>query len=332
MLVMVAAGPACAPGGPTGSQPTLPSTESAPTSVVDTTSTTVRVGEGLPNIYSGPPVADRPTRWVGLIQAPNDHDLVVIDDDGAPSVVLDEGQATGAETPPQRFETIALSDSDGTLWLGRCCEPASGSLWTLDANGTLAFAADGLQTDEGGWIRAIVSATGDLSMAPVGDPDRALFLFDVGARSVAVDPNGIVVTLLGDDSVLPGSSVTGLAPSVRLSWISATGFVHRDHLLPAGYRACSVTWSYDGTVVLLDRSDSETGNACTGTGLSRLDPVTGEFVPMDVGIPDPATTVRVDASGTYLLYVTVSGEVRWRSLDDGDAGLLDAGDYVAADW
>ena len=53
---------------------------------------------------------------------------------------------------------------------------------------------------------------------------------------------------------------------------------------------------------------------------------------MDVGLPDPSTSVRVDASGTYLLYVTVAGEVRWRSLDDGDTGLLDAGNYVAADW
>lgn len=331
VLGMAASSCLAAGGGVTTEERTAPGASAVSTSPSPGAAGSEPAVEWWARGYRGEPAAAIPRRWVGVVREAPAVDRVVATVDGEVDRVVAWRVEAGSEGPAVRAETISIDGSDGLWWIGTCCEPVSGSLWTIDPASPDApmLRADGLRTDAGGDVRAVVSATGDLAIYRRDSLELLEFSLGIGATSVAVDPAGVVVALTDDPSLLEHPSASGM----RLRWyrLDASGVERRSLSLPAGLRFCAATWTHTGHVLLRARERSVEGR-CLGSTLYDLDPVTGTLGEVDGQPGAPIAAWGIDASGSKLIYVTEAGEVRWRSLDDGTDDLLDVGAYVAADW
>jgi hypothetical protein len=73
-------------------------------------------------------------------------------------------------------------------------------------------------------------------------------------------------------------------------------------------------------------NDTDAGE-CT----SHYDSARKELRPGAVRFPGQVRHLSIDDSSTFLIFTTVDGAVRWRTLA-GDAGDLAPRGFVAADW
>jgi hypothetical protein len=279
-----------------------------------------------------------PSRWVGAAIERRGLTVSVASTGSKP-------QPLAAEQPGSRDVSLEVTDvaydtRRELVYVGTCCEPASGHLWVLDTRapgsgfrqGDQGFAVDVAgsasmiaRTDTFGTLAVRASAAGKQEL-------RA----DVGAADVAVDPlsEPRVVALVDTQrlrALVP--TVTPRPPALMIMQPrSEGGWADRAYPLPADIEGCRIVPLKDGAVGLL-AGTPDRGNPvrCTGDRLDAYDPALERLRTGVLTFPTRVRHLSIDESKTFLIFTTIGGAVGWRTLD-GRQGSLAAEGFAAADW
>ena len=234
---------------------------------------------------------------------------------------------------------VAVDVKRQIVYLGTCCEPGSGQLRRVDLGAsTPGFDSDdqGFAVDVGGDTSTIARTDtfGTLAIRPssVGKQEvRA----GSGASDVAVDPSaGVRIIALLQPQRL--RAVVPTAPSRKaglldLRWTDGR-WTDTTHPLAEDTLYCRVVALSEGRVGLLaGQLDPTDPRTCTGTRLDVYDPAARKLHAGALTFPAKVRHLGVDDSSTFLIFTTVDGAVRWRTLA-GESGELARRGFVAADW
>jgi hypothetical protein len=231
------------------------------------------------------------------------------------------------EGSPMFVDDVAITADSATVYVSRCCEPASGWISTIPADGSIALDLYSLDQHFG-------TATA-VRPGPLARPLLAVAEFD-GIDVTSSDPFPADVQTTG------GELHDGLAWSAdgaRLVWQQFTGEaivvadVHSEDDVEVVSRIpfpWSVRWSQpvfrrDGAVVVIEQPDR---SDVPGSTARVLDPSTGETL-ATFPLPGPTISLGYDPTGTWLLVLLEDG--RLYGMSGGDAFEIADG-ITAADW
>jgi hypothetical protein len=282
--------------------------------------------------------SEPPSRWVGAAIERRRLAVSVASTGSKP-------EPLAAEQPGSRDASLEVTDvaydtRRELVYVGTCCEPASGHLWVLDTRapgsgfrqGDQGFAVDvagpasmTARTDTFGTLAVRASAAG-----------RQELRADVGAADVAVDPlsEPRVVALVDTQrlrALVP--TVTSRPPALMVMQPTpAGGWADRAYPLPPDAKGCRIVPLKDGVMgILAGTPDRANPVRCTGDRLDTYDPALERLRSGVVTFPARVRHLSIDESKTFLIFTTIEGAVGWRTLD-GRQGSLAAEGFAAADW
>lgn len=303
-------------------------------------------GDG-PAASPTPDPTQRPAAWVGLKQADNAIILARAEGGEPQDVASRPRSGPDAGTPRVDAEDVAWDAAAGRAYAALCCEPVSGSIWSVEtrasdpsfepAEGLVGFRVDA-RTAEPATV-VTVGTTGALGITVAGRPqtfEAVAGVTDAAVRAsgrvrvaVVVDP-ARVQAMTGSTTTPDPSATHGVVVFERSDQGAWSQIASAD--APEGTHYCQVVWLGAERVGLLS-GDLVPGDpfSCVAHSvdtyhldLNRFD--LGEFV-----FDEPVRHIGVDDSGFNAIYTTARGGVGWIA-QDGAMGVLTESGFVAADW
>lgn len=251
------------------------------------------------------------------------------------SIVREIG-ATGNDGSGSALEGNVVVDAwwdpaSGNTIISTCCEPAAGDLTFLEAGQSYRYPTAG-DSSGFGWD-ASVSPDGSLYLLTgyyvriqeAADPSEYVDLFEsfdgTGRHPAWLrDRRGVAVAHPWD---FEGGTERGWVEVIELDEANRVISSIR-HEVPEGVADLEVR--ADGRLVVLLGTGQ--GYAAEGDRAVVMDPDTGDrLTEFDLGAESYG--LSYDNTGTYLLYVTTAGEIRWQGA--GRSGELADG-FISADW
>lgn len=326
-----------APRSSTASSTTTTTTEATTTTTTTepTTTTTASSAEnpGPLDPVLGPTLDDG--RPAGFLAVTADTKTAVEVDTASGDIERAIG-TTGNEGTGTALEGNVIVDAwwdpaSGRTIISTCCEPAAGDLTFLETDESYRYPTAGDRSGYG-W---------DVSVSPDGsrylitgyyvrvqdaeDPSDYVDLFE------AADGTGRHPAWLRDRRGIAIAHPWDFEGGTERGWVDVVELDDQNrvistvrHDIPEGVADLEVR--ADGMLLVLLGTGQ--GYAAEGNRVAVLDPDTGDrLTEFDLGAESYG--LSYDNTGTYLLYVTTSGDVRWQGA--GRSGTLGEG-FIAADW
>jgi sugar lactone lactonase YvrE len=273
------------------------------------------------------PPAPRPDR---VLVATDDGRLLLLEvatGDVALALGTFDVELDPPEGSPTFVDDVAITADGGTVYVSRCCEPASGWISSIPADGSIPLNLYSLDQHFG--------TAAAVRPGPLARPLLAVAEFD-GIDVTSGDPYPADVLTEG------GELHDGLAWSpdgARLVWQQFTGSavvvaeVHGEDNVevvsrfqfPAGERWSQPVFRRDGAIVVVEQPD---GGDDAGETARVLDADTGETI-TTFPLPGPTISLGYDPTGTWLLVLLDDGRLFGMG---GDETFVIAEGITAADW
>ncbi len=327
-----------ATSAPSTSTTTRPSTTTTTATTTTTerrsTSTSAKIENPGPMIPAEGPTLDdgRPATFLAVTA----ESTTAVEVDTVTGSIVREIGSTGNEGSGSALEGNVVVDAwwdpaSGHTIISTCCEPAAGDLTFLEAGEGYRYPTAG-DSSGFGWD-ASVSPDGSfylltgyyVRVQDAADPSEYVDLleaFDGTGRHPAWlrDRRGVAVAHPWD---FEGGTELGWVEVIELDEANRVISSIR-HEVPEGVADLEVR--ADGRLVVLLGTGQ--GYAAEGNRVVVMDPDTGDrLTEFDLGAESYG--LSYDNTGTYLLYVTTAGEIRWQGA--GRSGELADG-FISADW
>jgi hypothetical protein len=281
----------------------------------------------------------RPQVWAGAQKDGTQAHIALTTAGQAPPKRLVSHPLTSPELPDElAVEDVSYDPATQRVFLGVCCEPTSGTVFSVDAKADkpkLEQAGRGWRVDVAGGLTARADSSGyvtvgtgmasEYSHSDIGATDVALRGSDGKRLATLIDPARI--------KAMRGVAPAG-EPRLLVEEREAPGSWKNlaEVKLPVDRQYCGVVWLGPDRVGIV-KGELFPGNPfyCIGRvmdyytlGVKRLD--------IDAVVFDePVRNVGIDATSTFLIFATARGSVGWMTLDGRAGELADSG-YTAVDW
>ena len=241
------------------------------------------------------------------------------------------GQEAAEQETPQVLTSVEASGT-GLLWVGDCCEPATGNVFAIDHESSVTL-PEGVVFERPG---SSPQLSPDASLVAIGDPVIGVRVQATDGRDLAIDTNPVVeaagvtafdrvhpLAWLSDEVVVVSSSEGGTTSLIPVNVSGGTALAAGQPIEVDGL-VVSGDVNNDGYLVLAVRTQPND----PATAGQVIDPVDGAITAAFL-LPDDTSQIDYDQTGTYLLISTSQGSLSWQG--NGDSGTI-PGVFYAASW